>query len=195
MPVWRKLAIVIIAGLLGGGCDALKRDYSGIELTGANWGRDFKLTDPDGRERTLADFRGKYVMVFFGYIQCPVVCPTALVRAAEARNALGADRERIQVIFITLDPERDSPALVKEYAAAFDPNVIGLRGDLQRTREVAKEFHVYYEKVPSGSSYSIDHTAITYIYDDQGRLRLGMQHQHTTEQYVADMRTLMKSKS
>jgi protein SCO1 len=192
---WLKVIIIVIAGLVTAGCDGLKPRYSGINFTGASWGRDFRLPDPEGRERTLADFRGKYVMVFFGYLECPVVCPTALVLAAEARKALGADRERVQVIFITLDPERDTPARVKEYAAAFDPSFIGLRGDLERTREVAKEFRVYFEKVPNGGSYSIDHTALTYVFDDVGRLRLGMTHQHTLEQYVADLRTLMKPES
>jgi len=121
--------------------------------------------------------------------------PTVLLRAAEARNALGADRERVQVLFITLDPERDTPALVKEYATAFDPSFVGLRGDLQRTREVAKEFHVYYEKVPTAVPTASTTPPLTYIFDDQGRLRLGMQHQLTAEQYVADLRALMKSSS
>ena len=134
-------------------------------------------------------------MVFFGYVQCPVVCPTALVLAAQARAALGADRERVQVIFITLDPERDTPAQVEEYATGFDPGFIGLSGDLARTREVAKEFRVYFEKIPSGSSYTMDHTALTYVFDAEGRLRLGMTHQHTLEQYVADLRTLMEPES
>jgi len=190
-----KLFAIVSIAFLSGGCDVLVPKYSGIDLTGVDWGRDFRLADPAGHERTLADFRGKYVMVFFGYVQCPVVCPTVLMRAAEAKRALGPDGDRLQVLFITLDPERDTFALVKEYAEAFDPSFIGLRGDLKRTSEVAKEFHVYYAKVPTGSSYSIDHTATTYVFDEQGRLRLGLQHQHTTEQYVADMRTLMKSKS
>ena len=185
-----RTALVVLFFVLCG-CDLVAPRYSGIDLTGADWGRDFRLPDGDGRERSLAEFRGKYVMVFFGYVQCPVVCPTVLLRAAETRKALGPDGDRIQVVFITLDPERDTPALVKEYAEAFGPDFIGLRGDLERTRAVAKEFHVYYEKVPTGSSYAVNHTAITYVFDDKGNLRLGLQHQHSTEQFVADMRALM----
>lgn len=177
------------------GCDQLVPKYSGIDLDKVNWGRNFRLTDASGRERTMEEFRGKYVMIFFGYVQCPVVCPTVLLRAAETRRALGADGERIQVVFITLDPERDTPALAQEYAEAFDPSFIGLRGDLERTKEVAKEFHVYFKKVPTGGSYAIDHTAITYVLDDKGKLRLGLQHQHSVEQYVADLRALIGAKS
>ena len=172
-------------------CDLLTPAYNGMDLTGADFGRDFHLTDADGHERSLADYRGKYVMVFFGYVYCPEVCPAVLIKAAEARNAMGADKEKIQVITITLDPERDTPAQVQEYASAFDPSFVGLWGTPERIKEVAKEFRVFYQKVPSGNSYSIDHTALTYIFDPEGRLRLAMRHQQTTEQYVADLRRLM----
>jgi len=172
-------------------CDPLTPAYNGIDVTGAKWGRDFRLTDADGHERSLADYRGKYVMVFFGYVYCPEVCPTALIRAAEARNGLGADREKVQVITITLDPERDSPAAIGKYAAGFDPSFVGLWGTPERIREVAKEFRVYYQKVPIGQSYSVDHTALTYIFDPEGRLRLAMGHQLTRDQYIADLRRLM----
>ena len=172
-------------------CDPLTSGYHGINLTGAGWGRDFRLTDADGRERSLADWRGKYVMVFFGFVYCPEVCPTALNRAAEVRNGLGAEKEKVQVITITLDPERDTPADIRNYATAFDPSFVGLWGTPERIREVAKEFHVYYQKVPAGNSYSIDHTALTYIFDPEGRLRLAMGHKQTTQQYIADLRRLM----
>ena len=180
---------VLIAVLAA--CDQLAPAYNGIDVTGAKWGRDFRLTDADGHERSLADYRGKYVMVFFGYVYCPEVCPTALIRAAEARNGLGADREKVQVITITLDPERDSPAAIGKYAVAFDPSFVGLWGTPERIREVAKEFRVYYQKVPIGQSYSVDHTALTYIFDPEGRLRLAMGHQLTRDQYIADLRRLM----
>ncbi|MBI2316266.1 MAG: SCO family protein [Betaproteobacteria bacterium] len=189
------LVSALVAALIAflGACDQLKPKYSGIDLTGADWGRDFRLPDADGRERSLAEFRGKYVMVFFGFIYCPEVCPTVLYSAAQARKALGADGERIQVIAITLDPERDTPAQMKEYAAAFDPTFIGLRGDLDRTKAVAKEFRVFFQKVPAGNTYTIDHTAFTYVFDPEGRLRLALRHQQTTEEIVADLRTLMRS--
>ncbi len=189
------LALALVLGLSTAGCDALKPKFSGINFTGASWGKDFRLADSQGHERTLADFRGKYLVLTFGYLNCPEICPTILMHAAEARNALGADRERVQVVFVTLDPERDSADLVDRYAKAFDPSFIGLRGDLPRTREVAKEFRVYFEKVPTGSSYSVDHTTMSYLFDDQGRLRVGITPQHTLDQYASDLRTLMRPQS
>ena len=188
-PLISAVLAVLIAVLAA--CDQLRPAYNGIDVTGAKWGRDFRLTDADGREHSLADYRGKYVMVFFGYIYCPEVCPAALIRAAEVRNRLGADREKIQVITITLDPERDTPADIRKYAVTFDPSFVGLWGTPERIKEVAKEFRVYYQKVPIGQSYSIDHTALTYIFDSEGRLRLAMGHQQTTDQYIADLRKLM----
>ena len=172
-------------------CDQFRPAYNGIDVTGADWGRDFRLKDADGRERTIADYHGKYVMIFFGYVYCPEVCPTVLYRAVEARNGLGADGDKVQVIVVSLDPERDTPSQVRDYAASFDPSFVGLWGDAERIKEVAKEFRVFYQKVPSGNSYSIDHTALTYVFDPQGRLRLAMRHQQPTEQYIADLRRLM----
>lgn len=189
----RLLRLALIAATLAAlaACGWLGPGYNGINLTGVDWGRDFRLSDADGREHSLADWRGKYVMLFFGYVYCPEVCPSALVRAAEARNALGADKEKIQVITVTLDPERDTPAQIRDYAAAFDPSFVGLWGTPERIKEVAKEFRVYYQKVPTGSSYSIDHTALTFLFDPEGRLRLAWGHRQTTEQYIADFRKLM----
>jgi protein SCO1/2 len=191
----KPLIAAFLAALLAAlaACDPPAPAYNGIDLTGAGWGRDFRLTDANGREHTLADYRGKYVMVFFGYVYCPEVCPTALIRAAEVRNALGAEKEKVQVITITLDPERDTPAGIRDYALAFDPSFVGLWGTPERIREVAKEFRVYYEKVPAGKSYTIDHTALTYVFDPGGRLRLAIGHKQTNEQYIADLRRLMGS--
>ena len=183
--------LLMLVALLSG-CGKSSRTFAGIDLTGAEFGRDFSLTDHDGKPRTLADFRGKYVMIFFGYTHCPDVCPTALARAVAVRKLLGADAERLQVIFVTVDPERDTAALLKGYTTAFDPGFLGLRGDAEQTRAVAKEFRVVYEKVPTGSSYAMDHTAITYIIDAQGRIRLAMRHAQTAEEYAADLKTLMK---
>lgn len=191
---FRRLALIAaaLAALAAlAACGWLGPGYNGINLTGVDWGRDFRLSDADGREHSLADWRGKYVMLFFGYVYCPEVCPSALVRAAEVRNALGADKEKIQVITVTLDPERDTPAQIRDYAAAFDPSFVGLWGTPERIKEVAKEFRVYYQKVPTGSSYSIDHTALTFLFDPEGRLRLAWGHRQTSEQYIADFRKLM----
>ncbi|HUN68512.1 MAG TPA: SCO family protein [Burkholderiales bacterium] len=191
----RKLLVVLVLGLAAAGCGGDAPKFNGLDLTGADWGRDFRLQDPDGRTRTLADFRGKYVLAFFGFVLCPDVCPTALIRAAEMKKKLGADGARVQVIFITVDPERDTPALLREYVAAFDPDFLGLRTDAEGTRRVAAEFKVFYEKVPTGSSYTINHSALTYVFDPKGHLRLGLQHTQTADQYAADLRTLMKQGS
>lgn len=187
------VALCSAAALALLGCDPGKPTFHAIDVTGANFGRDFRLTDPDGKERTLADFRGKYVLVFFGFVLCPQVCPTVLLHAAEARKMLGADGERVQVLVITVDPERDTAELLKEYAAAFDPSFIALRGDAARTREVAAEFRVYYQKVPTGSTYTVEHTALTFVFDGRGRLRLTMPHRQTAEQMAADLRLLMQA--
>ena len=146
-----------------------KASFQSIDLAGADWGRDFRLRDPEGRTRALADFRGKAVLIFFGFTQCPDVCPTALSRAAEVLRLLGDDGSRVQVIFVTVDPERDSPELLRAYTQAFHPSFLGLWGDLEQTAATAADFRVVYRKVPTGSSYTMDHTAISYVFDPQGR--------------------------
>lgn len=174
-------------------CDSSRPRFSSIDLTGASFGREFRLSDPDGKERTLAEFRGKVVMVFFGFVQCPQVCPTALARAGAVRGMLGADGNKVQVVFITVDPERDTPEILKAYAAAFDPGFLALYGDLERTKAVAAEFRVFYNKVSTGSSYTMDHSALTYVIDAQGRLRLGVNHTSPAEEVAADVRLLMSA--
>lgn len=189
----RVLASVLLVLLLAA-CGEGPR-YKGIDVTGAKWGRDFALQDPDGRTRTLADFRGKLTVVFFGFVLCPDVCPTALTRAKEVKRLLGPDGERLQVVFITVDPERDTAALLKEYTAAFDPTFLGLRADAEGTKKAATEFRVFYEKVKTGSSYTVNHSAMTYVFDPKGRLRLGLRHEQSAEEVAADLRTLLKSSS
>ncbi len=168
--------------------------FRGIDLTGANYGRDFHLQDADGRERTLAEFKGKAVLLFFGFTQCPDVCPTALTRAVEVKRLLGADGARLQVIFVTLDPERDTPALLKQYTAAFDPTFLGLHADPETTKMTAREFKVFYTKVPTGDSYTLDHSAFSYVFDPAGRLRLALRHEHTAQDYAADLRQILNNK-
>lgn len=165
--------------------------FNGTDVTGADFGRDFRLLDPDGRERTLADFRGKVVLVFFGFTQCPDVCPTALARASEVKQLLGADGERLQVLFISVDPERDTPEVLRAYTAAFDPTFLALYGDPARLAETAQQFQVVYQKVPTGASYTMDHTSVTYAYDPQGRLRLKLPHGASAIEYAADVRKLL----
>jgi protein SCO1/2 len=187
------LSFLLAAAFAGCSRDAPR--FNGMDITGADWGRGFSLQDPDGRTRMLTDFRGKYVLLFFGFTHCPDVCPTALLRAKEMKRLLGADAERVQVIFVTVDPERDTGELLREYTKAFDPDFLGVRGDPEATRRTAAEFKAFYEKVPSGASYTVNHSALTYVFDAQGRLRLALQHTQTAEQYAADLRLLMKQAS
>jgi protein SCO1/2 len=195
VPRLSKTGFSFLFALAAASCGPQAVKFNGVDLTGADWGRDFSLQDPDGRTRTLADFRGKAVLLFFGFVQCPDVCPTALARALEARRKLGADGARVQVIFVTVDPERDTAALLREYTAAFDPGFLGLRGSDEETRRAAKEFKVFYEKVPTGSSYTINHTAMTYVFDTAGKLRLGLGHNLSADDVAADLRALFKQSS
>ena len=187
------IAIVLLFALCA--CSGEQARFKGIDLTGTKQEMTFVLSDVEGRERTLADFRGSYVMVFFGFLQCPDVCPTTLVRAAEAIKKLGPDGKKVRLVFISVDPERDSAELLRDYLRAFDPGFVGLRGTAEQTRAAAKALNVFYEKVPTGSSYTVNHTAITYIFDAKGQLRLGMRHSQEVDDYVADLRTLMKQES
>lgn len=184
------------AALTLAGCDRiLPASFNGVDITGASYAQDFRLTDAEGRERTLADFKGKAVMMFFGFTQCPDVCPTALVRAAEIKQLLGTDGERLQVIFVTVDPERDLPAVLKAYTQAFDPSFIGLYGDLQRTAETAKAFKVFYKKVPTGSSYTMDHSAFSYVFDPKGKIRLVLRHEQSAQECAQDLRQILGTAS
>ncbi len=163
----------------------------GTDITGADFAKDFSLKDPEGRVRTMADFSDKLVMIFFGFTQCPDVCPTALVRAAEIRRLLGPDGERLQVIFITIDPERDTPEVLASYTAAFDPSFLGLYGDQAATDKTVKDFHMYARKVETGNSYTMDHTSLSYLYDTNGKLRVLLRHEQSAEECVEDIRAVM----
>ncbi|MFM9971342.1 MAG: SCO family protein [Burkholderiales bacterium] len=191
---FRALFALLFASLLLA-CSADKPSFKGIDLTGSKQDIGFTMTDAEGRERTLADFRGSYVLVFFGFTQCPDVCPTTLARAAEVKKKLGVDGNKLKVVFISVDPERDSAELMRNYLKVFDAEFVGFRGTPEQTKAAAKAFNVFFEKVTTGSSYTINHTAITYVLDAQGRLRLGMRHAQEADDYVADLRTLMKQAS
>ena len=185
------LATGWLAALIGLPAHA-RESFQSLDLTGVTYGRDFRLSDPDGRVRSLVDFRGQVVLLFFGFTQCPDVCPTALARAAQVKQLLGAQADKLHVIFVTLDPERDSPVVLRAYTRAFNPDFLGLRGDLQTTKQIAQEFKVFFAKVPTGSSYTMDHTAITYAFDPRGNLRLAIRHAQSADSVAADVRLLLK---
>jgi protein SCO1 len=155
-------------------CSDPKPAFSGIDITGADYATGFSLTDHNGQPRTLADFKGKAVVVFFGFTQCPDVCPTSLAEMAEAKRLLGPDGERLQGLFISIDPERDTPEIMKAYMDSFDPGFLALYAAPGDLPELAKSYRIYYKKVEgkTPTSYSMDHSAGSYVYDPQGRIRL-----------------------
>ncbi|HMV63133.1 MAG TPA: SCO family protein [Rhodocyclaceae bacterium] len=167
--------------------------FVATDITGADYARGFRLTDHTGRPRTLEDFRGKVVTIFFGYTQCPDVCPTNLLAMAEVMRQLGDDAARVQVLFITVDPERDTPALLAQYVPSFDARFLGLYGDPAATAAVAKEFRVFYQKQGDvkGGSYTVDHSTGTYVFDASGRLRLYVKHGEQPDRIAADLRRLL----
>jgi len=189
----RPLAVLLLALALAG-CGVASPEFKNADITGTDCCRDFSLTDHKGRARKLADFRGKAVVIFFGYTQCPDVCPTTLAEMKVAVQQLGADGKRVQVLFVTLDPERDTRELLAEYVPAFDPDFLGLYGDLETTAKTAKEFRVFYQKHPGPTpgSYTLDHTAGSYVFDPQGRPRLFVRHGDGGANLVADLRALLK---
>ncbi|MGN7741891.1 SCO family protein [Pseudomonas sp. 22526] len=184
---------VLGLGLLAG-CDTrgqLSYKY-GKDLSDKIMGRTFKLKDTEGNVRTLSSFSGLMPMVFFGFTQCPAICPTTLARAAQAKKLMGRDGDRLQVIFITLDPERDTPEVLDAYVKAFDPSFVALYGTLEQTAATAKEFDVFYEKIPSGSTYTLSHTATSFVYDSRGTLRLGLSQSLTAQECAEDLLTVME---
>lgn len=168
--------------------------FNGVDVTGADYGKDFALTDHDGKPRTLADFKGKAVLFFFGFTNCPDYCPSALASFKQTLSLLGADAQRVQVLFMTLDPERDKPEVLKQYITSFDPGFLGLYADLEVTRKTAQHFHIFFEKQNADSAtgnYNVDHTAGAYVFDPQGRLRLFISSGATPEKIAQDLRILL----
>ncbi|MDO9599936.1 MAG: SCO family protein [Azoarcus sp.] len=190
-----RTVFALLAAVALTACDSTALQFRNTDITGANFGTDFSLLDPEGNTRSLSDFRGKAVMMFFGFTQCPDICPTALSRATEVRKLLGDDGQHLKVIFVSVDPERDVPEVLKAYTAAFDPDFLGLYTSVENTRKVADDFRVFYRKVPTGGSYTMDHTATSYVYDPQGRLRLAVSHQSSAESIAADVRILLQTAS
>ncbi len=182
-----------LAGLLTA-CSEPKPSFNAVDITGAEYARDFLLTDQNGQPRSLKDFRGKVVVMFFGFAQCPDVCPTALAELAQMKQALGADGDRLQGLFVTVDPERDTPEVLKAYMANFDPSFLALRTTPEGLAALAKDYKIYYKKVEgkTPTSYTMDHSAGSYVYDPQGRLRLYVRYGMGAEALVADVRRLLQ---
>jgi protein SCO1/2 len=182
-------SLALVAALAA--CDRGPR-FKSTDITGAEYGKTLELTDHMGRARTLQEFRGKAVVIFFGFTHCPDICPTTLADVAQALKTLGPQAERVQVLFVTVDPERDTKDVLGRYVTAFDPGFLGLYGDAAATQRAAKEFKVYYEKRKSGEGYSVDHSGQTYVIDPSGRLRLFVRHDRIGADLADDLRTLLK---
>ena len=193
MPCFLRLFWSITICSLIAGCDSGPQ-FKSTDITGAPYGHALELVDHTGKPRRLEDFRGKAVVLFFGFTRCPDVCPTTLADAAQAMRQLGPDAERVQVLLVTVDPERDTGGVLAKYVTAFDARFLGLRGDLDATRRAAQEFKVYFEKRPGKSpqDYSIDHSAQSYVLDPQGRLRLFVRHDRIAEDLAPDLRLLLR---
>ena len=189
------VAAFLLMGLLSA-CGNKAPQFHATDITGADYGAALNLPDASGQTRTMADFSGKVVAIFFGYTQCPDACPTSLSLMADVTNKLGDDGKRLQTVFISVDPERDTAQLLGQYAAAFNPTFIALRGTVEQTKAVAKAFNVYYEKrgdVASGR-YTMDHTAGIYLLDAKGRTRLFVRYGETPENLLADVKLLLAGK-
>jgi len=192
----RGLGGLTLLGLTGG-CDRLggspKLPFKSLDITGANYARELKLTDPEGRTRQLSELRGKLAVVFFGYTQCPDVCPTTLANLVATQQLLGAEGDKVVGVFVSVDPERDTPALLKEYVSSFNPAWWGLRGSAEETAAAAKEFKVFYRKVPgkTETSYTVDHTAGSYVFDAKGKVRLFTRYGSGAKALADDLKLLL----
>jgi protein SCO1/2 len=188
----RSSALAGLTGLLGA-CSEKKPSFSAIDLTGADYARDFLLADHNGQQRSLKDFAGRIVVMFFGYTQCPDVCPTTLTEMVEIKKLLGPDGQRLQALFVTVDPERDTPEVLKAYMTNFDPGFLALVPRPDQLAALAKDYKVYYKRVEgkTPTSYTMDHSAGSYIYDTRGRLRLYTRYGTGAGPLAADIRQLL----
>jgi protein SCO1/2 len=184
-----------VAGVHLAACTESKPSFNAVDITGADYAKDFSLTDAEGRVRKMADFKGKAVVLFFGYAQCPDVCPTTMSEMTQVKQQLGADGDKLQVLFVTVDPARDTPEVMKAYMGAFDPSFVALIPTPDQLAAMTKDFKVYYKKVDgkTPTSYSMDHSAASYIYDPQGRLRLYARYGAGVPAMVSDIKALLKS--
>lgn len=194
---WTRTAsygLALAAAFLLSACNKPEERFLNTDLTGLAYAKDFSLIDQNGQPRTLADFKGKAVVVFFGYTQCPDVCPTTMFEMSKVMTQLGPLAERVQVLFVTVDPERDTQELLAAYVPNFDKRFLGLYGNAEATAKVAKEFKVFYQKSAGKTpeSYTMDHTAASYVFDPQGRIRLYVQYGQKPETIVHDLKILLK---
>ncbi|MFT4192694.1 MAG: SCO family protein [Comamonas sp.] len=193
----RRVGLQGLAAGLGvallAGCKPAKPDFKAVDVTGASYAQGFTLTDAEGRRRSLSDFRGELVVVFFGFTQCPDVCPTTLAELAEVKQLLGADGGKLRGVFISVDPERDTPEILRAYVGNFDPSFVALRPTPEELAEVAKAYKVYYKKVPGATpdGYTMDHTAGSYVYDTHGKLRLFTRYGSGSQALADDLKILL----
>jgi protein SCO1/2 len=194
----RALALGLAGLAFLAGCDRLSGQSAAptfhfTDITGAEFARRLDLPDADGKPRTLADWHGKVTVVFFGYTQCPDVCPTTMAELAQVKKSLGADGDKLQAVFVTIDPERDTPEILKSYMASFDPSFVALRGTLEQTQAAAKEFKVYFAKVPGKTegSYTMDHSAGAFVLDTRGNVRLFERYGADADGLTADVKALI----
>ena len=196
MPFRSLLAAILgaLAVVLAmAGCQPQGAAFNNVDITGAQYAREFALTDHTGARRTLADYKGKVVVVFFGFTQCPDVCPTTMSDLVQVRQKLGTAGSDVQVLFITVDPERDTQRVLAQYVPGFDPSFVGLYGNAQEIERVAREFKVFYQKSPgkTATSYTIDHTAGSYVFDREGRVRLFLKHAQGVDAIASDLKRLL----
>jgi protein SCO1/2 len=191
------IAAALAVGFLAG-CDRLgggppKASFKAVDITGAEYARELSLPDADGKLRTLADFKGKVTLIFFGYTQCPDVCPTTLAELAAVKRELGKDGDRVQGVFVSVDPQRDTAEILKAYMASFDPTFVALRGTPEQIQATARNFKVFYAQVPGKTegSYTVDHTAGTYVFDADGKVRLFVRYGSGAEALIHDLKLLL----
>jgi protein SCO1/2 len=193
----RRTALLSLAGTAAmlAACAESKPQFKAVDITGAEYARDFPLPDVDGKPRSIKDFAGKVVVLFFGYTQCPDACPTTLTEIAQAKKLLGPDGDKVQGVLVTIDPERDTPELLKAYVSNFGPDFVALRGTPEQTAAIAKDFKVYYKRVDGKApgSYTMDHSAASYVYDPQGRLRLYTRYGSGAQALAEDLKLLLKA--
>jgi protein SCO1/2 len=190
----RTALLTLAASALAACAPESKPQFKAVDITGAEYAKDFPLPDADGRMRSIKDFQGKAVVVFFGYTQCPDVCPVTLTEIAEAKKLLGADGAKVQGVLITVDPERDKPELLKAYVANFGPDFIALRGTPEQTAQVAKDFKVFFRRVEGKApgTYFMEHSAASFVYDPQGRLRLYSRYGSGAQALADDLKLILK---
>ncbi len=190
----KAFAVFAVFFVLLAGCAEKKPEFRGIDLTGADYAKDFALPDVNGQTKTLADFKGKVVVLFFGFAQCPDVCPTTMAEIAAVKKSLGKDGDKVTAVFVTVDPDRDTPAVLKAYMESFDPTFTALRGSPEQVAKLAKDFKVYYKKVEgkTPTSYTFDHTAASFVYDPQGKLRLYTRYGMGAQALADDLKILLR---